>query len=49
LAAPPWAGLLAVGKERFRCPGCGGMARHTFHSPYPRPAPAPSPADEPTF
>jgi hypothetical protein len=30
----PWAGLMGR-RERFRCPGCGGMPRHTFHIPYP--------------
>jgi hypothetical protein len=42
LKAPPWAGLIGSG-ERFRCPGCGGMPRHTFHYPYPhKPADTPS-------
>ena len=30
--SPPWRGRLDTGRERFRCPGCGAMARHTFHS-----------------
>lgn len=29
-AVPPWAGRLGD-DERFRCPGCGGIARHTYH------------------
>jgi hypothetical protein len=36
LNAPPWAGRLGDG-ERFRCPGCGGMPRHTYHVPYRKP------------
>lgn len=40
LDAPPWAGRLGDG-ERFRCPGCGGTARHTFHVPYQRNRPIP--------
>ena len=35
LKAPPWDGLLRGG-QRFSCPGCGGMARHTYRPPYPR-------------
>jgi hypothetical protein len=44
LRAAPWAGLLDTGGERFSCPGCGSVARHTFHSPHPpsRPAAAPT-------
>ena len=51
LVAAPWAGLLNTSQERFRCPGCGGIARHTFHVPYPGPArtETPPPADGPTF
>jgi hypothetical protein len=35
LEAPPWAGRIDTAIQRFACPGCSGMARHTFHSPYP--------------
>jgi hypothetical protein len=47
LQAPAWAGLLGEG-ERFQCPGCGGMARHTFHAPYPH-KPSVAPPAAPTF
>lgn len=50
LKAPPWSGRLDD-SERFSCPGCGGMARHTFHTPYPhKPSDAAGTAQEaPTF
>lgn len=34
LETAPWGDLLDAGKQRFSCPGCGGKARHTFHSAY---------------
>ena len=37
-AAPPWARLLDTRGQRFSCPACRDMARHTFHVPYPRKA-----------
>lgn len=44
--APPWAGLLDTSRQRFSCPGCRGMARHTFHKPYPhKPSTPVPPAD----
>jgi hypothetical protein len=49
LQAVPWAGRLLGNDERFRCPGCGSMPRHTFHAPYPhRPSAVPGLA-EPSF
>jgi hypothetical protein len=30
-------GGLLRSDERFRCPGCGGMSRHTYHVRYPKP------------
>ncbi len=32
LGRPPWSlAPIDTGKERYRCPGCGGQVRATFH------------------
>jgi hypothetical protein len=32
LGRPPWTlAPIEIGKERYRCPGCGGRVRMTFH------------------